>query len=487
MDLSDRQRTQAKPPMPPHPDTFRSPEPPRDSMEAVFPRSAAEVKTARRAQKNDVNFELGSIFVDLDDHKPQAQKTHRPLPPEVPLPVSGGQGGQRPAANRPQGAPPSNSQRPAPSGTGRSTGSSSDPMRNGAKPTAARPNGVSGQGSTISVRPATAPAGVNPANRERTQGQKGNKTVFVPLEKDKNQEFGLSNEEFEQREASVQTLSRAAGTRSAEKKPSNNGNGKAAPQKDEKAKAAKTSSDASAATASAEKPYIFPPISYLHPSEPMTAENESEIEANRNKLAATLEDFNVRDTRIAYSCGPTVTRYEIYPPSGVRVRTITNLADDIALSFAVSSVRMEAIPGKSAIGVEVPNITRQTVYLRDLLESQAFVEKPSRLTAGLGADVAGTPLLFDIAKMPHLLVAGATGMGKSVCINCIIMSILFKARPDEVKLVLIDPKKVEFSLYKGIPHLMAPVIVTPKDVRLIMIDPKKVEFSIYKNIPHLMA
>ena len=183
----------------------------------------------------------------------------------------------------------------------------------------------------------------------------------------------------------------------------------------------------------------------------------------RNKLAETLESFNVCNTTISYACGPTVTRYEIYPPAGMRVKSITALAPDIALAFGLSSIRMEAIPGKSAIGVEVPNKTRQTIYLRDLLESEAFSGKESRLTAGLGADVVGNPLHIDIAKMPHLLVAGATGMGKSVCINCIIISILFKARPDEVKLVLIDPKKVEFSLYKGIPHLMSPIITVPAD------------------------
>ena len=275
-------------------------------------------------------------------------------------------------------------------------------------------------------------------------------------------EYGLSSEEFEKREASAQAISGAVAKKASSAKPAAKAEGdtkKAAAKKSDDQKPAEPTT----AAEGGEKAYVFPPISYLHPTEAMTAENQSEIKSNMEKLYATLSDFNVRIDEITYSCGPTVTRYEIYPSAGVRVRTITNLADDIALSFAVQSVRMEAIPGKSAIGVEVPNTTRQTVYLRELLESDAFTEKPSRLTAGLGADVAGAPLLFDIAKMPHLLVAGATGMGKSVCINCIIMSILFKARPDQVKLILVDPKKVEFSLYKGIPHLMAPIIVTPKD------------------------
>ena len=153
------------------------------------------------------------------------------------------------------------------------------------------------------------------------------------------------------------------------------------------------------------------------------------------------------------------------PAAGVRVRTITNLSDDIALALRSSGgIRIEApSPGTNSVGIEVPNKTRSTIYLRELIESKAFTSSQSKLTACLGSGIAGEPLIFDIAKMPHLLIAGTTGSGKSVCINCIVMSLLYKAKPDEVKLIMIDPKKVEFSIYKNIPHLMAPVVTTPKD------------------------
>ena len=445
-----------KPPIPPNPNAQIN-TPPKDSIEAVFPRSAAETKNVKRAQRDDQNFELGKIFIDLDDRKPTPKK-HAPLPPEAPLPT--GVNGARPAPRTEAGNPA-----PRTASQGARAQGSTAPQR----PVASTPLPATVNGKpTITMRPATAPAGARPSPAPTTPTAprgNGQKPVFRPSEKPSSTDFGLSSEEFEKREANAQTIARATSAKTAAAKtPSGK---KPAPAKSADAKTVDAKQTASAkkptAAESSEKAYIFPPISYLHPSEPMTAENHSEIKANMEKLFATLSDFNVRINEITYSCGPTVTRYEIYPSAGVRVRTITNLADDIALAFAVQSVRMEAIPGKSAIGVEVPNTTRQTVYLRELLESNAFVEKPSKLTAGLGADVAGAPLLFDIAKMPHLLVAGATGMGKSVCINCIIMSILFKARPDQVKLILVDPKKVEFSLYKGIPHLMAPIIVTPKD------------------------
>ncbi len=440
-------------PVPPPPGRTAPPSDP-NSMESVFPRSANEAREARRIRRDDKDFELGKIFIDLDDRKPAAVKKHAPLPPEAPLPAGEGMA-RRPeasangAARRPDAAGQRTARPDAREGARR-------PAPGGAPTSSAAPTG---QKKPITVRPATAPAGVRPSV------EKGAMPIFRQSEKTTS-EYGLSSEEFEKREASAQAISNAM---AAKKKPAATAaKSEAKPAAESKKTPAAKTADAKKPTGktaaeNGEKPYIFPPISYLHPSEPMTAENHSEIKSNMEKLYATLSDFNVRINEITYSCGPTVTRYEIYPSAGVRVRTITNLADDIALSFAVQSVRMEAIPGKSAIGVEVPNTTRQTVYLRELLESPAFTEKPSRLTAGLGADVAGAPLLFDIAKMPHLLVAGATGMGKSVCINCIIMSILFKARPDQVKLILVDPKKVEFSLYKGIPHLMAPIIVTPKD------------------------
>ena len=177
----------------------------------------------------------------------------------------------------------------------------------------------------------------------------------------------------------------------------------------------------------------------------------------------TLNSFKIGIQEITYSRGPTITRYELKPNAGVRVRAIANLVDDIALNLATSGVRIEApIPNKPAVGIEVPNRNRATVYLRDLIENPKFKEAKSRLTSCLGMDVGGNPIYFDIAKMPHLLIAGATGMGKSVCINSIIISILYKAKPEEVKLILIDPKKVEFNIYKDIPHLYAPIVSDPK-------------------------
>ena len=214
-----------------------------------------------------------------------------------------------------------------------------------------------------------------------------------------------------------------------------------------------------------EKPkYIFPPISLL--SQAKKPENEDiteELRTNANKLVETLASFKVRTKIIDISRGPAITRYELQPEEGVRVRQIANLVDDIALNLATSGIRIEApIPGKAAVGIEVPNKTRTVVGLREQLESPTFKEAKSRLTASLGVDVAGEPIYMDIAKMPHLLVAGATGQGKSVCINSIIVSMLYKATPDEVKFILIDPKKVEFVPYNGLPHLLVPVVTDPK-------------------------
>ncbi len=209
---------------------------------------------------------------------------------------------------------------------------------------------------------------------------------------------------------------------------------------------------------------IYPPITLLAEDKGGRQENfTAELRQTAEKLQETLLSFNVKTKIVGYSRGPTVTRYELQPEVGTRVRSISNLVDDIALNLAASGVRIEApIPGKSAVGIEVPNRTSSTVYLRTLLESPKFKESKSNLTACLGADVAGNPIIFDIAKMPHLLIAGATGMGKSVCINSIIMSLLYKALPRDVRLLLIDPKKVEFGVYRDIPHLIAPIVSDPK-------------------------
>jgi len=210
--------------------------------------------------------------------------------------------------------------------------------------------------------------------------------------------------------------------------------------------------------------YAFPPIDLL--TEDTEGRNDNikdELQENAIKLVETLKSFNVKTKIEDISRGPTITRYELQPEPGTKVRSITNLVDDIALNLATTGVRIEApIPGKAAVGIEVPNKNQSTVHLRTLIEMEAFQKAKSRLTVCLGENVAGEAVYFDIAKMPHLLIAGATGMGKSVCINSLITSLLYKAKPDEVRLILIDPKKVELSIYNGIPHLIVPVVSEPK-------------------------
>ena len=210
--------------------------------------------------------------------------------------------------------------------------------------------------------------------------------------------------------------------------------------------------------------YKFPPISLLAKA-PDTGEDSSRayMLATAKKLEDTLRSFGVETRVMQINKGPTVTRYEVSPSHGVKVSKIVNLADDIALNLAASGIRIEApIPGKAAVGIEVPNKEPQSVYLRTVLESEQFKNFPSKLAFALGQDIAGNAVVTDIAKMPHLLIAGATGSGKSVCINTLITSIIYKAKPDEVKLILVDPKVVELSVYNGIPHLMIPVVTDPK-------------------------
>ena len=211
--------------------------------------------------------------------------------------------------------------------------------------------------------------------------------------------------------------------------------------------------------------YYYPPVSLLEKGEETVDVSvfAAEIEAKKEELAATLRSFGIRFRSIEYSRGPTITRYEIQPEPGQRVKSIQNLMDDIALNMAVSGVRFEpSISGKSAVGIEVPNDRRETVTLRSLVESDTFTSESSKLTACLGADITGKPVVFDVSKMPHLLVAGATGMGKSVCINSIIVSLMYKAKPEELRLILIDPKKVEFAIYRDMPHLLTPIITDPQ-------------------------
>lgn len=210
--------------------------------------------------------------------------------------------------------------------------------------------------------------------------------------------------------------------------------------------------------------FHLPPISILaRPHRLKNIRLSKDINENIRILEETLESFGVKAKVLQVSRGPAITRYEIQPPSGVKVSRIVGLADDIALSMAAPDVRIEApIPGKAAVGIEVPNKEISMVHLRDLLEAQEFVQSGSKLTIALGKDIAGNPEVTDLTKMPHLLIAGATGSGKSVCLNTLIASILFKATPDEVKLLMIDPKMVELATYNGIPHLVNPVVTDPK-------------------------
>ena len=211
------------------------------------------------------------------------------------------------------------------------------------------------------------------------------------------------------------------------------------------------------------KEYIFPPISLLQRGRNSGGDSDEHLRQTAMKLQQTLQNFNVNVTVTNVSCGPTVTRYELQPEQGVKVSKIVGLADDIKLNLAASDIRIEApIPGKAAVGIEVPNKENSAVMLRDLLESDDFRNHDSKIAFAAGRDIAGKVVVADIGKMPHVLIAGATGSGKSVCINTLIMSILYKAHPDDVKLIMIDPKVVELSVYNGIPHLLIPVVTDPK-------------------------
>lgn len=217
-------------------------------------------------------------------------------------------------------------------------------------------------------------------------------------------------------------------------------------------------------------PYEMPPFSLLHPPKQLGKVTDGhEMFDSRRKLEATLESFGVRAKVLDVVRGPAVTRYEVQPATGVKVSRIVSLTDDIALALAAKDVRMEApIPGKSAIGIEVPNGEVSVVTMREVMETPVFVNAQSKLSIAFGRDISGQTIVGNLAKMPHLLVAGATGSGKSVCINGIIASILYKAKPDEVKFLMIDPKMVELNVYNGIPHLLAPVVTNPKRASLAL-------------------
>ena len=210
--------------------------------------------------------------------------------------------------------------------------------------------------------------------------------------------------------------------------------------------------------------YKFPPLSLLDSINSADSKTvAAELESTAQRLVDTLKSFGVETQVINVSRGPTVTRYELQPKAGVKISKITSLADDIALNLATAGVRIEApIPNKAAVGIEVPNRASATVGIREVIESSTFSSSKSKLTVSMGKDIGGNTVVADIAKMPHGLIAGATGSGKSVCINSFIISLLYKASPDEVKLLMVDPKVVELGIYNGIPHLIVPVITEPR-------------------------
>lgn len=417
-------------PMQPDPQTAALRQAESAAVDQIFPPQPSEQRNAaRRVQKSDRGFELGSIFIDGPDAEIPKERTHVPLPPEVPLPGT---------VRRAQTA-----ETAVPTEAGQSAQNAQSAVGAAVRPTAGKPGVRVGATPQRPVGGAArpAPSGAarpTPVGHEPTLRQAAAKGV---------QDFGMSGEELDAKENAALTIDRAI----AAKKARTNG------------ALTKPKPVPVPVPPPADREYVFPPISYLQAGEPITEQTREELEQNARRIAEKLKTFHVDTEEITYSCGPTVTRYEVVPATNVRVRTVLNMDKDIALTFGVKDVRMDSIEGKSAIGIEVPNKNRSTVYLRNMIEAQEFTDSKKPLFCCLGSDVAGSPIYFSIPKMPHLLVAGATNSGKSVCINCIVMSILYKWRPDQVKLVMIDPKKVEFVPYQGLPHLLAPVITTPKD------------------------
>jgi len=226
--------------------------------------------------------------------------------------------------------------------------------------------------------------------------------------------------------------------------------------------------------------YTLPPLTLLDPGAPTEQIDKAELQEKRRLIEEKLAEFKVEGEVREYHPGPVITTYEYCPKPGIKINQVTNLSDDLALALGAESVRIQRIPGKSSLGVEIPNNKREIIKLRDILESEPFVKSPSKLTLALGKTVHDEVYVTDLGVMPHLLVAGATGTGKSVCLNALIASILYKASPSEVKLLLIDPKRLEFSLYDGIPHLLSPVINDAKKAAAILMDTiKKMEERYY--------
>jgi S-DNA-T family DNA segregation ATPase FtsK/SpoIIIE len=222
--------------------------------------------------------------------------------------------------------------------------------------------------------------------------------------------------------------------------------------------------------------YNFPPFTLLDPGAPSEQVDKNELYEKKMRIEEKLREFRVEGEVKEYHPGPVVTTYEYFPSPGIKVSQVASLSEDLSLALGAESVRIQRIPGRSSLGVEIPNNKREVIKLRDIIQSEKFLKSPSKLTFALGKTIHGETYITDLAVMPHLLIAGATGTGKSVALNSLIASILYKASPDEVKLILIDPKRLEFTLYDGIPHLLSPVINDPKKAGGILNDAiKKME------------
>jgi len=216
--------------------------------------------------------------------------------------------------------------------------------------------------------------------------------------------------------------------------------------------------------------YVFPPLNLLEPGKEIEKINKSELFEKKQLIEEKLLEFKVAGEVLEYHPGPILTTYEFFPQPGIKVSQVANLAEDLSLALRAEAVRIQRIPGKSSLGIEVPNNRQELIRIRDIIQSESFVKSPSKLTFALGKTIHGEVYVTDLTVMPHLLIAGATGTGKSVALNAIISSILYKATPDEVKLILIDPKRLEFSVYEGIPHLLCPIIRNPKKAESILLD-----------------
>ncbi len=228
--------------------------------------------------------------------------------------------------------------------------------------------------------------------------------------------------------------------------------------------------------------YVFPPINFLEPGKEIEKINKNELFEKKQLIEEKLLEFKVAGEVLEYHPGPILTTYEFFPHPGIKVSQVANLAEDLSLALRAEAVRIQRIPGKSSLGIEVPNNRQELIRIRDIIQSESFVKSPSKLAIALGKTIHGEVYITDLAVMPHLLIAGATGSGKSVALNAIICSILYKATPDEVKLILIDPKRLEFSVFEGVPHLLCPIIKNPKKAEAVLLDAIKKMDARYQQL-----